>query len=63
MTPGTEITLAYWFLPDPLSIDPVEYGFICRVFYHDEANNNYSSVFFNSTILLAEPESAFETEQ
>ena len=55
--------MAYHFFPDPMSVDPREYGLICRVFYHDEYLTNYSSVFFRGVVTMEEANSGLDGTQ
>lgn len=53
--PGTEITLDYFWRPDPM-LDPMEIGYIATVYYTSTyGDGNYSTTFFNGTIKIVEP--------
>jgi len=51
--PGDLRTFAYKFFPDQL-LEPRDYTFICTVSYNDEDNVNYTTTFYNGTILMVE---------
>lgn len=60
--PALEVTLEYKFRPDP-ALTPVEFNVAVAVFYSDSSGQReHSSVFFNDTIDIVEPEKFFDTE-
>jgi len=58
---GDQLTIAYYFRPDAL-LESRDYGFSASVFYHDHLGNNYTSTFFNGTVLIAEPDALIDTQ-
>jgi len=59
--PTTQVSLAYFFLPDPL-LEPRDFGLVCSVFYRNAHGTNFTSVFFNSTVDLIEPTGGVDTQ-
>jgi len=59
--PGEESSFLYVFRPDPL-IEPRDFGLTMTVFYSDSTGQNFTSVFFNSTVSLVEPDESFDTQ-
>jgi len=59
--PEQEGSFLYTFRPDPL-IEPRQFGMQVNVFYHDSANENFTSVLFNGTINIVEPNESFDTQ-
>jgi len=52
--PLREVTLSYMFKPDAL-LEPREFGLLVNVHYKDLQGKNYTTVVFNSTVILDEP--------
>jgi len=59
--PSTQVSLAYTFLPDPL-LEPRDFGLVCSVHYRDSQGNNFTSVFFNSTVDMIEHSGGVDTQ-
>jgi len=57
---GQEVSLSYFFKPDAM-LDPREYIIALTAVYEDESGKKYSNTFFNETIEIYEPESAFDS--
>jgi len=58
---GEQASLLYMFLPDPL-LEPRDFGLTLNVFYHDDEGGNFTSTFFNSTILLKESTESIDAQ-
>jgi len=59
--PSEIVSFAYRFWPDQM-LEPRDFGFLAHVYYADEDGVNYTTTFFNSTIILVEAESTFNLE-
>lgn len=58
VSPRLETTFSYRFYVDPL-LEPSNFEMIGVVYYHDENNNNFTQIVYNTTVTIAEPESGF----
>jgi len=58
---GEQASLLYMFLPDPL-LEPRDFGLTLNVFYHDDETGNFTSTFFNSTIILKESTESIDAQ-
>jgi len=55
VAPKTQATFAYSFVPDPF-LEPREFGLTANIYYSlEDGSANYTSVAFNNTITLVEP--------
>jgi len=59
--PNEHASFLYNFLPDPM-IEPRDFGLQANVYYVDTAGENYTTVYFNSTITLAEPSDGIDAQ-
>jgi len=61
VAPGEFASFVYKFRPDPM-LEPRDIGLSVSVFYTDSANQNFTSVLFNSTISLIETGSSIDAQ-
>jgi len=64
VNPYEEVSLSYTFYPDPL-LEMRDFGLVVSVHYHDGVDSsltNYTSVLFNSTVDMVEPEGGFDAQ-
>jgi len=66
VAPGEEVTAAYTFHPDPL-LEMRDFGLVVSVFYNDVESNgqpgtNWTTVLFNSTVDIIEPEGGVDAQ-
>lgn len=59
--PGGQVSVSYFFQPDVL-LEPRDYGLVASVFYRDQEGVNWTSVFFNSTVEVAEAAGPLDTQ-
>ena len=57
--PNERATFAYQFFCD-YTLEPRDYGLVVSVYYSDQENYNYTTVFFNNTINVYEPATEFD---
>jgi hypothetical protein len=58
---GQQASLLYMFMPDPL-LEPRDFGLTLNVFYHDAEGGNFTSNFFNSTVVLKESTESIDAQ-
>jgi len=58
--PGEQASFLYAFFPDAM-LEPREFGLTAQVWYHSDADN-FTSVFYNNTILFVEDNTPFDVQ-
>jgi len=60
--PSDQISIGYRFFPDPALDTERPFVLAAQVFYQDELLNNYTSYFFNDTIVMVEPSGTIDIQ-
>ena len=60
--PSEQISIGYAFFPDPNLDTERPIVLAAQVFYHDELSNNFTSYFYNETIVMIEPTDSIDIQ-